>query len=348
MRIWSSVALTALATAVVACGNSGNGSNHDGEAGSGNYVLPGQDPAMGSDASSSGSDAALGTDSFISESDSTTGPDEGGAVVGATDAAGGGPEAAAAGPDATAGDAMALDSGGRTDSGPEASVAEGGSGTCTVGALPSGGTTQTGTNINGTADGLGYGVWSNGSGGSITTFANATAFGASWADGGDFLAHLGLDFNSSKSYTAYGTIAAQFAESRTGNSGGYSSIGMYGWTQKPCVEWYIVEDSFNSFPTQKSNVTAMIDGGTYYLISNKTNGSGGNDCGDSSTQWTQMWSVRTTARQCGTITVSDHFAAWAGQGWSLGNLTSVHVNVEVGGGTGSINFPMANVTTSSK
>ena len=76
-------------------------------------------------------------------------------------------------------------------------------------------------------------------------------------------------------------------------------------------------------------------------------GSGGNDCGGSVTQWTQMWSVRTTARQCGTITVSDHFAAWNGQGWSLGNLTSVHVNVEVGGGTGSIEFPMAAVTTTS-
>ena len=216
-----------------------------------------------------------------------------------------------------------------------------------MGTLPSGGTTQTGSNINGTADGLGYGVWSNGSGGSITTFANAHAFSASWNNGSDFLAHLGLDFNSSKSYTAYGTIAATYAESKTGSAGGYSSIGMYGWTQNPCVEWYIVDDSFQTMPTQKSSVTTTIDGGTYYLISNQTNGTGGNDCGGSATSWTQMWSVRSAARQCGTITVSDHFAAWKAQGWNLGNLTSVHINVEVGGGTGSIQFPMANVTTSS-
>jgi hypothetical protein len=213
--------------------------------------------------------------------------------------------------------------------------------------LPSGGTSQTGNNINGTADGLGYGVWSNGSGGTITTFANAHAFSASWNNGGDFLAHLGLDFNSSKSYTAYGTIAATYAESRTGNAGGYSSIGMYGWTQNPCVEWYIVDDSFNGMPTQTSRVTATVDGGTYYLISNQTNGSGGNDCGGNATSWTQMWSVRSMGRQCGTITVSDHFAAWTQQGWKLGNLTSVHINVEVGGGTGSIQFPTADVTTSS-
>jgi hypothetical protein len=51
--------------------------------------------------------------------------------------------------------------------------------------------------------------------------------------------------------------------------------------------------------------------------------------------------------QCGTITVSDHFAAWKAQGWNLGNLTSVHINVEVGGVAGSIEFPRADVTTTS-
>jgi hypothetical protein len=211
--------------------------------------------------------------------------------------------------------------------------------------MPSGGNTQSGSNVYGTADGLGYGIWSNGSGGSITTFANAHAFSASWNNGGDFLAHLGLDFDSSKSYTAYGTIAAQIAESKTGTGGGYSSIGMYGWTQNPCVEWYIVDDSFNAM--QKGSVTATVDGGTYYLFTNTTTGTGGNDCGSNVTSWTQMSSIRSSPRQCGTITVSDHFAAWASQGWKLGNLSSVHINVEVGGGAGSVEFPTANVTTTS-
>lgn len=61
-----------------------------------------------------------------------------------------------------------------------------------------------------------------------------------------------------------------------------------------------------------------------------------------------MTSTRAAARQCGTVTVSDHFKAWAAQGWSLGTPASVHINVEVGGGTGSIQFPVANVTTTSK
>jgi hypothetical protein len=211
--------------------------------------------------------------------------------------------------------------------------------------MPSGGTTHTGTSLLGTADGLNWSLWSNGSGGSMTTYANATAYGASWNNGGDFLANLGMNFNSTQSYTAYGTITAQFAETHTGTAGGFSFIGMYGWMRNPCVEYYIVDDSFNKMPTNKSSVTAAIDGGTYYLITNTTTGTGGNNCGSTVTQWTQMWSVRSTARQCGQISVTDHFNAWKGQGWALGNLTSVLVNVEVGGGMGSISFPTASVTT---
>jgi hypothetical protein len=79
-----------------------------------------------------------------------------------------------------------------------------------------------------------------------------------------------------------------------------------------------------------------------------TTGTGGaNACEAGHTgSWTQMISTRKTARQCGTVTVSDHFAAWANQGWQLGSLSSVHINVEVGGGMGSISFPVASVTTS--
>jgi hypothetical protein len=215
--------------------------------------------------------------------------------------------------------------------------------------MPSGGSTYTGSSVYGTADGLNYGIWTNGSGGSITVFPNVHAFSASWSNSSDFLAHLGLDFNTAKSYTAYGTIAAQFAETKTGTAGGFSMIGMYGWMHSPCVEWYINEDSFNGLGA-RGNVTAIIDGATYYLTTTTTTGTGGaNACESGHTgSWTQMISTRQTARTCGTITVSDHFAAWAAKGWNLGTLASVHINVETGGGTGSVQFPVANVTTTSK
>lgn len=215
--------------------------------------------------------------------------------------------------------------------------------------MPTGGKTYTGSNVNGAANGLNYGIWTNGSGGSITVFTDAHAFSASWNESLNFLAHLGLDFNGSKSYTAYGTVKAQFSEKKSGTAGSWSMIGIYGWMHNPCIEWYINEDSFSTLYARGS-VTATIDGSTYYLSTTTTTGTGGaNACEAGHTgSWTQMISTRKTARQCGTVTVSDHFAAWAAQGWTLGNLTSVHINVEVGGGTGSIDFPVANVTTTSK
>jgi hypothetical protein len=213
--------------------------------------------------------------------------------------------------------------------------------------MPSGGQTCNGGNCNGTADGLGYGIWESGSGGSITYFTNAHAFSASWtSSSADFLAHLGLDFRPAKASSAYGTIVAEFSEVKKVTSNPpWSSIGIYGWMNSPCVEWYINEDSFNGMGGRGS-VSATIDGGTYYLTSQQTTGTGGaNACeGGHSGSWLQIHSTRSAARQCGTVTVSDHFKAWAAQGWSLGSLTSVHINVEVGGGAGTIDFPLANVT----
>ena len=221
---------------------------------------------------------------------------------------------------------------------------------CTA-TLPSGGTTYMGSNVNGTSDGLNYGIWSNSTnGGSITVFPNAHAFSASWNNSMDFLAHVGLDwYNASKPYTAYGTIQAEFSEVKSGTPGSFSSIGIYGWMHSPCIEWYINEDSYSSF-VPKGSTTAMIDGEMYYLSTSQTNGTGGaNDCESGHTgAWTNITATRAAHRTCGTVTVSDHFASWEAQGWTLGTLVSVHINVEVGGGMGTIDFPVANVTTTSK
>jgi hypothetical protein len=218
-------------------------------------------------------------------------------------------------------------------------------------AMPTDGKTYTGASVNGTINGLNYGIWTNGSGGTITVFPSAHAFATSWDNSQDFLAHLGLDFygSSAKTFDAYGTISADFVEQKSGTAGSFSMIGIYGWTNSPCVEWYINEDSFSGL-YGRGSVTTVIDGETYYMSTSQTTGTGGANACESghSGAWTNMTSTRKTARQCGTVTVSDHFKAWAAQGWTMGKLTMVHINVEVGGGTGSIQFPVANVTTTSK
>ncbi len=212
-----------------------------------------------------------------------------------------------------------------------------------------GGETYTGSSVWGSANGLSYGIWTNGDGGSITIFPDAHAFSASWDNSLNFLAHLGLDFRGAdaKPYAEYGTIIAEFVEEKYGDAGDFSMIGIYGWMHDPCIEWYINEDSFGRL-WGFGDVTASIDGATYYMSTTETTGTdGANACESGHTgPWTQIRSTREAARQCGTVTVSDHFRAWEAQGWNLGNLTSVHINVEVGGGVGSIEFPVANVTTS--
>jgi hypothetical protein len=213
--------------------------------------------------------------------------------------------------------------------------------------MPSGGTAHSGSNQGGTGN-LVWSLWQNGNGGSITTFSTP-AFSAAWGpNSGDFLARIGLEWgNSGRTYDQYGNITAQFAYTRTGTGGGYSYIGIYGWSVNPCVEYYIVDDSFNTMPFNAYGATlkgtALIDGENYKLFQNNTNGSGGSRCGGTST-WLQFWSIRQKARQCGQISITQHFDAWKAAGMTLGNMLEAKILVEVGGGTGTINFPTAIVT----
>ena len=224
----------------------------------------------------------------------------------------------------------------------------GGAGTVDCNAtLPSGGTAHNSSNAQGTAGGLSWSIWTNSGPGTITTFS-VPAFSASWNNSGDFLARIGLQFgNSGKSVSALGTVTAQYTETKTGSGGGYSYIGIYGWSTNPCVEWYIVDDSFNNLPFNpggSSKGTVTIDGGTYNVIQRNTTGTGGNRCGNVS-NWDQFYSIRTSKRSCGTITISDHFKAWANAGLNLGSVLEASILVEAGGGTGSVSFPIANVTS---
>jgi endo-1,4-beta-xylanase len=216
--------------------------------------------------------------------------------------------------------------------------------------MPTGGSDHCGSNTQGSAGGQSWSLWCNqlSSTACITTFSTA-AFSARWNNNSDFLARVGLEFgNAGKKYDQYGTLKADFAFTKTGAGGGYSYIGIYGWTTNPCVEWYIVDDKFGTMPFNAYNATqkgtATIDGESYKLFQNKTNGTGGSRCSGVTT-WDQYWSIRQKARQCGTITISEHFKAWETAGLAMGGgLLEAKILVETGGGQGSIEFPVAKVT----
>jgi hypothetical protein len=209
-----------------------------------------------------------------------------------------------------------------------------------------------GSDTQGTAAGETWSLWSNSvsSSACVTTYGSTSAFSAAWSNNGNFLGRFGVSWSgfgmTKPMYNQY-TLTAQFAETKTGTATGWSYIGIYGWSENPCIEWYIIDDSYGKMPVNPGNDmlqgTATIDGGTYNLYTRQTTGTGGNECGNV-TSWTQYYSIRQTARTCGQISISEHFSAWAAKNMTLGVLNEAQILIEVGGGTGNVDFPVASVT----
>jgi len=195
-------------------------------------------------------------------------------------------------------------------------------------------------------NGYGYNLYSSGTGSdSMTVHGVDATFGAIWSNVGDFIARVGLVFNSTRTPDQIGTLSSDFAETKTGNGDGWSYIGIYGWSENPLIEYYIVEDWFGSKSNPGSKVgTITVDGGTYDVLThtqmNQPSITGGNST------FQQFFSIRQHARACGTISISEHFSQWAALGLQLGNLAETRLFVEAGSSTGdsSIEFTTGTVT----
>jgi len=208
----------------------------------------------------------------------------------------------------------------------------------------SGGSQHCSSNTQGNVGNYSWTIWSSGSGGCITPYGVGAAFKATWNNSGDFLARMGLGLGSNKTYDKFGTFSADFAVTKTGTAGGYSYIGIYGWSVSPLIEYYIVDDWFSGRPNPGGSKvgTLTVDGGTYDIYKhqqvNQPAITGGNQTFD------QFFSVRQTARSCGHISISEHFKQWASLGLKLGNMEEARILVEAGGGNGSVDFTNATLT----
>jgi endo-1,4-beta-xylanase len=236
-------------------------------------------------------------------------------------------------------------SGGASMGGAGGGAAGGGgtSSTCMSGTPPTGGTQHCSSNAQGSVGGgYSYSIWSSGSGGCITPYGVGAAFKATWNNSANFLARVGLAFGSDRTPDQIGTFSADYAETKTGTDGGASFIGIYGWSENPLHEYYIVDDWFGSRPNWGEKVgTTTVDGGTYDILTH-TQVNQPSITGSNAT-FVQFWSMRQTARQCGHISISEHFKAWANLGMTLGKMEECRIVVEVVGGSGSIDFTSATV-----
>jgi len=195
----------------------------------------------------------------------------------------------------------------------------------------------------------GYEIWAAGGNNNLLTWYGAdqgggAAFRAEWNYPNDFLGRIGFFWNERKPYTEYKNLYCDFNYTRSpnGTAGSYSYLGIYGWSRDPMIEWYIVDDWFGNGIMGPSNVGGgaskkgefTVDGATYFIYQ-ATRPAGSGNIEGSNSAFLQYFSIRQTRRQCGTISITEHFREWERIGMKLGtNMYEAKFLVEAAGGAG--------------
>ncbi|MCQ2123148.1 MAG: glycoside hydrolase family 11 protein [Fibrobacter sp.] len=204
-------------------------------------------------------------------------------------------------------------------------------------------------------NGIGYELWNEGGNGGSVIFYDDGSFKCTMTGAKDYLCRSGLSFNSDKTHEELGHMLADFKLVKTGLTGiDYSYIGIYGWTREPLVEWYIVDNTGSQWmpgdwvaqgASAKNHGKFTIDGAEYTVYEgDRTSYSIDGD----NTYFKQYFSVRTKARDCGTIDITAHFKKWEELGMKMGKMHEAKILGEAGSTSGAnakgeYDFPYAKV-----
>ena len=166
----------------------------------------------------------------------------------------------------------------------------------------------------------------------MTLADDGGGFSTSWKCGpngsrGNFLARRGLFYgrNTGKHWQDHGNFTCDFDCEWSAGSAGNSRICIYGWTENPLVEFYIIEDWKNWVPSSSSAKQITVDGSVYDVFTNQMNSY---NITNSNGPFTQYISVRKTPRTSGRISIYKHFEAWESLGMKMGDFYEVAFNVE--------------------
>lgn len=201
---------------------------------------------------------------------------------------------------------------------------------------------QNGDQIKGTEDGYSYELWNQNNAGTATMkLGEGGAYSCEWSNIENVLFRRGVDFDCTKTYKEIGNISVEY-EADYNNPTQNTYLCVYGWTKSPLIEYYIV-DSWGSWrpPGAESKGQINVDGGTYDVyVTDRIN----QPSIEGTTTFKQYWSVRTSKRTSGTISVSTHFAEWEKMGMETGKLYEAALNVEGYQSSGTANVTKNVVT----
>jgi len=187
-------------------------------------------------------------------------------------------------------------------------------------------------NQTGTYDGFDYELWKD-NGNTSMTLNDKGTFSCNWSNINNALFRTGKKFDATKSYQDLGTISVNYdCDYRPS---GNSYLCVYGWTKSPLVEYYIV-DSWGTWrpPGASPKGQINVDGGTYDVYeTTRVN----QPSIEGNTTFKQFWSVRTSKRTSGTISVDKHFKEWERFGMRMGKMYEVALTVEGYQSSGSAN-----------
>lgn len=174
-----------------------------------------------------------------------------------------------------------------------------------------------------TLDGYDYTLWKDSNiGVTSMELGQGGLFSCQWSDVNDVMFRSGKKFDKTKTYDELGSISIDYACDF--QTEGNSFLGAYGWMTNPNVEFMIV-DSWGIWKPPGGNLkgTIEVDGGTYEVYQRIITTMSITD-----SIIYQNWSVRTTERTNGTISVSEHLKAWEEMGMKLGKMGEVSFFVE--------------------
>ncbi|EFX03450.1 beta-xylanase 1 [Grosmannia clavigera kw1407] len=148
-------------------------------------------------------------------------------------------------------------------------------------------------------------------GNTVSYTAASDGYSVSFTGASDFVVGKGWSKGTNRSITFSGSTTA---------SSGTVLLAVYGWSKNPLIEYYVQEYSNGAGAAQGEKVGSYTSDGSTYEIWKHQQVNQPSIVSSSSTFW-QYISVRQNQRtSSGTVTVANHFAAWAKNGLDLGTL----------------------------